>query len=86
MHPIDFEGSNIMFGKPADMTDEQCSSCPAFVLVDADNFPFTLVALQPNKEDIEAICAGRPIFLKFIGSGLRPFAAYTLNENNEPNI
>lgn len=29
MLAIDFPGTNTTFGKPADMTDEQCGSLPA---------------------------------------------------------
>lgn len=30
MKPIKFKEQNVTFGKPADMTDEQCSSLPAY--------------------------------------------------------
>jgi len=86
MHPIDFEGSNRTFGPPIDMSQEECCSCRAYEGIDDAGYPFVMVALQPNKEDVEAIKAGRPIFVRFIGQGLRPFSAWTFNENNEPNV
>lgn len=85
MLPIDFEGSNITLSKPADMTDEQCMSVRAYKGVDMDGFPFHLIAVKPNKDDIAAINAGHPIFLKVLGETFAPVALYTLNEKGEIN-
>lgn len=84
MLPIDFEGTNITLGKPANMTDEQCMSVKAYYGLDADSLPFYLTAWQPNREDIEAINAGRPIMLKVCGS-MPPVSIYTYDKNYEPN-
>lgn len=54
--------------------------------VDEDNFPYYLTAWQPNKEDIEAINAGRPVYVKTLSKGLPPMALFTLDENNGPNF
>lgn len=59
MLPVDFEGTNITFTKPKDMTDGQCGSVKAFKGIDQNGFPFILLAFQPNYEDIQAIKAGR---------------------------
>lgn len=85
MLPIDFEGTNIELRKPDEMTDEQCMSVRAYRGADADGFNFTLLAWQPNKEDIEAINAGRPIMLKIIGHTMPPVCVYTYDENFEAN-
>lgn len=86
MHPINFEGSNITFTRPEDMTDGECYSCPALAATDESGFAFVLVAVQPNKEDIEAINAGAPIYLKFIGAGLRPFCIFTIDKDGNGNF
>jgi hypothetical protein len=80
MRPVDFEGSNIVMGKPEGMTDEQCIDVPAHIGVDNDGFPFVLTVWQPNKEDIEAVNAGRPLMLKLIGSSMQPACIYTYDE------
>lgn len=85
MHPIYFEGAKEI-GKPADMTDEQCSSIWADLGVDDSGFPFFLTAWQPNKEDKEAILRGDPIYLKTVSTKLPPMALFTLAENGEPNV
>jgi hypothetical protein len=86
MYPTDFEGSNTNLTKPSDMTDEQCFSLPAEKNVDSQGFPYFLTAWMPNKEDVEALVAGRPLFLKVIGQGFPPVALFTVDENGEGNF
>lgn len=54
--------------------------------VDEDDFPYYMTAWQPNKEDLEALNAGRPVYVKTLSKGLPPMALFTLNENNEGNF
>lgn len=54
--------------------------------VDAEDFPFYLTAWLPNKEDIEAINAGRPIFIKTLSKQLPPMAVFTFDANDQPNF
>lgn len=86
MIPIDFEGSNIQMDKPSDMTDEQCMSLNAMKGVTEEGIPFFIECWQPNKEDVDAIKEGRPIYIQILSRGLPPIAMWTVNENNEPNI
>lgn len=86
MIAIDFEGTNVELTRPTDMTDEQCSSVRAYKGVDQDGINFLLTAWKPNKEDIEAINAGRPIMLKVAGLGFPPVCLYTYDENYEANL
>lgn len=86
MRPVDFEGSNIVMGKPPGMSDEQCSSVPALVATDTDGFNFTLLCFMPSYEDIQAINEGRPICLKILSVPMPPVAMYTLDADGEPNI
>ncbi|MBK7885493.1 MAG: hypothetical protein IPJ81_18140 [Chitinophagaceae bacterium] len=85
MLPIDFEGTNLILSKPANMTDEQCTALKAYKGVDNDGFPFFVTAWQPSKEDIESINSGKPIMLKILGTCFPPVALYTLDENNNSN-
>lgn len=86
MMPIDFPEANVTFGKPKNMTDEQCSSVRALTGVDADGFHFVLTVWQPNKEDLEAIKEGRPILLKICGQGMPPVSLYTYDEQGNANV
>jgi len=80
MRAIDFPESNITFGKPDNMTDEQCFSISAYK---GDGFINTV--WMPNKEDIDAINAGRPIILSIIGSGMPPVSLFTCDEEGNVN-
>lgn len=92
MQPMNFPGA-IVVGKPAGMTDEQCSSLWAHT----HDYEFTgedgkqyqgrcwTEIWQPSKEDIEAIVAGRPIILQIHSNGLPPVSLFTMDENGKPN-
>lgn len=86
MMSINFEGANIVLGKPSDMTDEQCFSINAEKNIDSQGFPYFLTAWIPNKEDLDALNAGRPLFLKMVGVGFQPVALFTCDENGEGNF
>ena len=104
--PVHFEGAHEI-KKPADMTDEQCTSIwakcgmdglkqvfksgapvpsAAYEAIDTDRFPFFLTAWRPNKEDLEALNRGEPIYVKTVANGLPPMALFTLDENGEANV
>lgn len=85
MRPIHFEESNITFEKPASMTDEQCHPISAYQGKDKNGLPYINTVWMPNKEDIEAINAGRPIVLSITGSAMPPVALFTFNEKGETN-
>lgn len=54
--------------------------------IDSEQFPYYMTAWKPNKEDIEAINRGEPIYIKTLSKGLPPMAVFTLDENNEGNF
>lgn len=53
--------------------------------VDTDDFPYYLTAWKPNKEDLEALNRGEPVYVKTLSRQLPPMALFTLDENNQPN-
>lgn len=53
--------------------------------IDADKFPFFLTAWVPNKEDLEALNRGEPIYVKTVANGLPPMALFTIDEKGEVN-
>ncbi len=86
MMPITFDGVNTDLQKPKDMTDEQCASFPVERGRDSEGFDYYLTAWIPNKEDLEALIAGRPLFLKVIGQAHPPVALFTVDEKGEGNF
>lgn len=86
MMPIDFAEANQTFQKPAEMTDEECQSIRAFLIADEDKKrQHIITAWRPNKEDIEAINAGRPIYLHITHNCMPPVWIYTYDEKGEIN-
>lgn len=80
MIPVEFEGANMVIQKPESMTDEECASISVY----RDETGFT-EHWMPSKEDIEAINAGRGIWVKILMNVLPPVAMWTQDENNEIN-
>lgn len=54
--------------------------------IDAAGFAYYQTAWQPNKEDIEAINRGEPIYVKVLAKGLPPMALFTVDENGNGNF
>lgn len=85
MLPIAFEGSREI-GKPASMTDEECSGLNILQgVTQVEGWPFTLSYWKPSKEDIEAINAGRGIWVRVLSHTVHPIGLFTLAENGEIN-
>lgn len=85
MQPINFQGAREI-KKPANMTDEQCSSIFADSGVDDDGFPFFLTAWELSDKDKAAILRGEPIYVKTVATGLPPMCLFTLDETGTINI
>ena len=82
MMPVSFEGSNFVFTKPSDMTDEQCSDLPVWkgnIPIDEDgNFvPAIISCWKLNKEDLEEIAKTGHIYLSITGNGMPPVSLFT---------
>lgn len=54
--------------------------------VDSEQFSYYMTAWRPNKEDIEAINRGEPIYIKTLAMRLPPMALFTLDENGDGNF
>jgi hypothetical protein len=86
MRAIDFPGSNKDWGKPRDMTDEECHSLHTYTGPLSNGMPVIISCWQPNKEDIEAIVAGKPIWLQVVtGRAPAPVVLFTVDENGNHN-
>lgn len=54
--------------------------------IDNENFPFYMTAWKPNKEDLDALNRGEPIYIKTLCKQLPPMAVFTLDENGNGNF
>lgn len=82
--PIDFPERNFVYTKPEGWTDEQCSDLPVWKgrapIDDKGNSAATIISCwQPNKEDIEAINAGKPVYMLLTSTVQVPISLQTEN-------
>jgi hypothetical protein len=82
MLPTTFKESNFTFLKPADMTDEQCSSLPVWRGPTAPDetgaqFPVIISCWKFSPEDLEEIQKTGHIWLSITGNGMPPVALFT---------
>ena len=66
------------------MTDEECYSVSAYAGEQSGRL-YVNTVWMPNKEDLEALNAGRPIILTISGGGMPPVSLFTCDENGIPN-
>jgi hypothetical protein len=83
MLPTTFNGSNFVFTKPKDMTDEQCMDLPVFRGNDADGMPVIISCWKFSKEDLELIKETGEIYLSITGQGMPPVSLFTENPFSE---
>lgn len=74
---IPFEGANIVL--PFD------EGVPAY-LDQESGIPFAVMCIKPNKEDIDAIMRGEPMYVRIEGPVMVPVRIYTFDQNNNVNI
>jgi hypothetical protein len=83
MLPVDFPERNFTYTKPKGWTDEQCSDLQVWrgtSPLEGGGMTATIISCwQPSKEDIEAINAGKPIFLKILSAEQPPVEVTTEN-------
>lgn len=84
MLPTSFEGSNFVFTKPKDMTDEQCVDLPVWRgMVPVDDagtlFPAIISCWRFSKEDLEEIQKTGCIWLSITGTAMPPVSLFTEN-------
>lgn len=85
MRTVYFEGATEI-KKPADMTDEECTSAWAKPVLLPENRIMWIEHIMPNKEDIEAINSGRGFWIQLhCGQSLIPIGVLTLDENGNSN-
>lgn len=53
--------------------------------IDGPPYPFTLTYWMPSREDLQAMNAGRGIWVRFLSHIVFPMSLFTLNEAGEIN-
>lgn len=86
MLPVDFNGANVRLIQDAEGKNLETLEVDAYWGLDSDNYPFFLTMWKPNKEDIDAINAGRVIVLKVRGTLMPQVALYTTDETGDLNF
>jgi hypothetical protein len=75
MIPIQFPEANTRYGPPPDLAESQCMTIHAYQGTvergSVEGAAIVVVAWKPSPQEIEAMLAGKPIFLSCLG-GLPP--------------
>ena len=85
MLPVDFEGTNLELGTPERWSEERTLPTRALKDIDTDGNTVYFTAWKPSKEDIDAILAGRPVFLKIVYPHYPPTLLFTTDDNGDMN-
>lgn len=86
MLPTDFEDRNILITPASNMPESKSYPyIPGFFGVDGSGLYIFITAWQPSKEDMDAIKAGRPIFVKVYSDHMSPLSLFTRDEIGEIN-
>ena len=54
--------------------------------IDTQNYPYYVTAWKPNKEDLDALNRGEPIYIKTLSQQLPMMAVFTVDEKGEGNF
>lgn len=54
--------------------------------VDSENYPYYVTAWKPNKEDLDALNAGQPIYIRTLSKSLPPMSLFTISLDGTPNF
>lgn len=88
MKPVNFKGSNIVFGKPKNMTNEECESL--HVNFDGEQ---SVSCWELDENDIKDIVENKRIWLRVLGPGhppvflmaSEPYQVSKFNSDNKVN-
>lgn len=76
MTPVTFPQVNARFGPPVDMAESQVRTIMAYRGFakegSCDGAPLYVTAWLPDQNDIQAILAGKPVFVTIMADGLPP--------------
>lgn len=76
MPSVDFPEANFTFGKPSDMTDEQCLPLQVWKGKDDGGFPVIISKWSLSAEDLEEIQKTGAVYLIITGTGMPPVSLH----------
>lgn len=79
MDPTNFDQSNMIFGPPDGMTEDQCRSLFAFQGSMSGGTPVVITCWKPTKDDLECINRGGRVWLYIMGDTQPPVIITTEN-------
>lgn len=87
LNPINFPGANVILQKSEyeDYGPEWIDGVPAMLTKSKSEAETYITAWQPNKEDLEALNAGKPIMLQFYSHVVPIHRAFTVSDEGEIN-
>ncbi len=81
MTGVEFKDQNCVFGKPPNMTEDECGSLPA-KRTSNNGFPAVESVFELSDEEIELINKTKRIRLGVIGNTMQPVYLSVENENS----
>lgn len=72
MLPTNFPESNAVLGPPQGMSEEECSSLFTLRSKDESGHPVVVSCWKPTRDELEALNAGRPLWLVVLGQTMPP--------------
>ena len=82
MLPTTFSEQNLVFIKPSDMTDEECSDLPMWKGKSSDGFPTIISCWKLSYEDLKLIQETGCVYLSITGNGMPPVSLQIENPFN----
>ena len=79
MIELDFKESNFTYRKPAHLQDDECCDLRVFKGNTVQGYPCIVSVWYANKEDLEALNAGKPIYLTLLSNEMPPVSMQTEN-------
>ena len=80
MKGVPFKDANKVFGKPSEMTDDECNSLPVKITTN-DKYPAIESVWEMSDEELAMINKSKRIRNGVLGRGLQPM--YVTSEQNE---
>lgn len=77
MIPVPFDQQNTVFGKPEDMTDEECGPLPAHIGHDEHGFQIVVSCWQLSPEEIKQISETGKLWCCVVGPFVPPISLHT---------
>ena len=86
MKPVEFAQANTKYAPPLGMSHNEFPIRSVLKAIDTKGRMIFIEKWQPSQADIDAIVAGRGIFVKVTDNALPPVTVFTLDRSGEVNV